>query len=95
MPDGTKHLANSCRYERILDILNRLARGPLKVGGLHKDYGVSRRAIQRDFKAISKRHHIIDYPFGRGVKQFEEGFGLLKPNLQRMGDLPAHSSLLV
>ncbi|OGR40670.1 MAG: hypothetical protein A2X35_09480 [Elusimicrobia bacterium GWA2_61_42] len=68
------------KYYRVLNILNRLNAGPVRMADLSAEFGVSARSIQRDLERINLTGFHLDTP-QRGVYAFAEGVSLKNFNL--------------
>lgn len=68
------------KYFRVLNILNRLNEGPVRVAGLSAEFGVSERSIQRDLERINLTGFHLDTP-QKGVYAFSGGVSLKNFNL--------------
>lgn len=68
------------KYYRVLNILNRLNAGPVRIADLSAEFDVSARSIQRDLERINLTGFHLDTP-RRGVYTFAEGVSLKSFNL--------------
>lgn len=68
------------KYFRVLNILNRLNEGPVRVAALSEEFGVSERSIQRDLERINLTGFHLDTP-QKGVYTFSGGVSLKNFNL--------------
>ena len=68
------------KYYRVLNILNRLNAGPVRIADLAAEFGVSGRSIQRDLERINMTGFSLDNP-QRGVYSFADGVSLKNYNL--------------
>ncbi len=68
------------KYYRVLNILNRLNEGPVRVGDLSEEFAVSGRSIQRDLERINLTGFHLDTP-QKGVYTFAPGVSLNSFNL--------------
>ncbi|MBI4351930.1 MAG: transcriptional regulator [Elusimicrobia bacterium] len=68
------------KYYRVLNILNRLNEGPVRVTDLSAEFGVTERSIQRDIERINLTGFRLDTP-QRGVYSFAGGVSLKNFNL--------------
>ena len=68
------------KYYRVLNILNRLNEGPVRLPELAKEFGVSERSIQRDMERINLTGFHLDTP-QKGVYTFATGVSLNSFNL--------------
>lgn len=68
------------KYYRVLNILNRLNAGPVRIADLSAEFGVSERSIQRDLERINMTGFSLDNP-QRGVYAFADGVSLKNYNL--------------
>ncbi|MDA8132266.1 MAG: WYL domain-containing protein [Elusimicrobia bacterium] len=68
------------KYFRVLNILNRLNEGPVRVADLSAEFGVSERSIQRDLERINLTGFHLDTP-QKGVYTFAGGVSLKNFNL--------------
>ena len=68
------------KYFRVLNILNRLNEGPVRVAGLAAEFGVTERSIQRDLERINLTGFHLDTP-QKGVYAFSGGVSLKNFNL--------------
>ncbi|HCC46712.1 MAG TPA: hypothetical protein DEQ38_01125 [Elusimicrobia bacterium] len=68
------------KYFRVLNILNRLNEGPVRVAELSAEFGVSERSIQRDIERINLTGFHLDAP-EKGVYTFSGGVSLKTFNL--------------
>lgn len=68
------------KYYRVLNILNRLNEGPVRLPELAKEFGVSERSIQRDVERINLTGFHLDTP-QKGVYSFATGVSLNSFNL--------------
>ncbi len=71
----TKKDAGDKKYYRVLNILNRLNEGPVRVAELSEEFGVSERSIQRDLERINMTGFRLDTP-QKGVYTFAAGVSL-------------------
>lgn len=68
------------KYFRVLNILNRLNEGPVRLPDLAEEFGVSERSIQRDMERINLTGFHLDTP-QKGVYTFATGVSLNSFNL--------------
>jgi predicted DNA-binding transcriptional regulator YafY len=68
------------KYYRVLNILNRLNEGPVRIADLSAEFDVSERSIQRDIERINLTGFHLDTP-QRGVYTFSDGVSLKSFNL--------------
>jgi predicted DNA-binding transcriptional regulator YafY len=68
------------KYFRVLNILNRLNEGPVRVADLSAEFGVTERSIQRDLERINLTGFHLDAP-QKGVYAFSGGVSLKNFNL--------------
>lgn len=68
------------KYFRVLNILNRLNEGPVRVSDLSAEFEVSERSIQRDLERINLTGFHLDTP-QKGVYTFSGGVSLKNYNL--------------
>lgn len=68
------------KYYRVLNILNRLNEGPVRIADLSSEFGVSERSIQRDMERINLTGFHLDTP-QKGVYSFAGGVSLKNFNL--------------
>lgn len=68
------------KYFRVLNILNRLNEGPVRVAELSAEFGVSERSIQRDIERINLTGFHLDTP-QKGTYTFAGGVSLKNFNL--------------
>jgi predicted DNA-binding transcriptional regulator YafY len=68
------------KYFRVLNILNKLNEGPVRVSALSAEFGVCERSIQRDLERINLTGFHLDIP-ERGVYAFAGGVSLKSFNL--------------
>lgn len=68
------------KYFRVLNILNRLNEGPVRVADLSDEFGVTERSIQRDLERINLTGFHLDTP-QKGVYAFSGGVSLKNFNL--------------
>ncbi|OGS11672.1 MAG: hypothetical protein A2234_01710 [Elusimicrobia bacterium RIFOXYA2_FULL_58_8] len=68
------------KYYRVLNILNRLNEGPVRVAGLCAEFNISERSIQRDIERINLTGFQLDTP-SKGVYMFAPGVSLKTFNL--------------
>lgn len=68
------------KYYRVLNILNRLNAGPVRIADLSSEFSVSARSIQRDLERINLTGFHLDTP-QKGVYTFAEGVSLKSFNL--------------
>ncbi len=68
------------KYFRVLNILNRLNEGPVRVAALSEEFDVSERSIQRDLERINLTGFHLDTP-QKGVYTFSGGVSLKNFNL--------------
>ncbi len=68
------------KYFRVLNILNRLNEGPVRVPALAAEFGVTERSIQRDMERINLTGFHLDTP-QKGVYSFATGVSLNSFNL--------------
>lgn len=68
------------KYFRVLNILNRLNEGPVRVTALAEEFGVTERSIQRDLERINLTGFHLDTP-QKGVYTFSGGVSLKNFNL--------------
>lgn len=68
------------KYFRVLNILNRLNEGPVRIADLSAEFGVSERSIQRDIERINLTGFHLDAP-QKGVYAFSSGVSLKNFNL--------------
>ena len=68
------------KYFRVLNILNRLNEGPVRLPELAEEFGVSERSIQRDMERINLTGFHLDTP-QKGVYTFAAGVSLNSFNL--------------
>ena len=68
------------KYYRVLNILNRLNEGAVRVADLCAEFNISERSIQRDFERINLTGFQLDNP-SRGVYMFAPGVSLKTFNL--------------
>lgn len=68
------------KYFRVLNILNRLNEGPVRVSELSAEFAVSERSIQRDLERINLTGFHLDTP-EKGLYTFSGGVSLKNYNL--------------
>jgi len=68
------------KYYRVLNILNRLNEGPVRIAGLCAEFNISERSIQRDIERINLTGFQLDTP-SKGVYRFAPGVSLKTFNL--------------
>ena len=68
------------KYYRVLNILNRLNEGPVRIADLSAEFCVSERSIQRDVERINLTGFHLDTP-QKGVYTFADGVSLKSYNL--------------
>jgi predicted DNA-binding transcriptional regulator YafY len=68
------------KYYRVLNILNRLNEGPVRIAELSAEFGVSERSIQRDIERINMTGFHLD-SVQKGVYSFAPGVSLNSFNL--------------
>lgn len=68
------------KYYRVLNILNRLNEGPVRIAGLCAEFNISERSIQRDIERINLTGFQLDTP-SKGVYTFAPGVSLKTFNL--------------
>ncbi|OGR96189.1 MAG: hypothetical protein A2016_05865 [Elusimicrobia bacterium GWF2_62_30] len=68
------------KYYRVLNILNRLNEGPVRIADLCAEFNISERSIQRDLERINLTGFHLDNP-SRGVYAFAPGVSLKNFNL--------------
>ena len=68
------------KYFRVLNILNRLNEGPVRIADLSAEFGVSERSIQRDIERINLTGFHLDTP-QKGLYAFSGGVSLKNFNL--------------
>lgn len=68
------------KYYRVLNILNRLNEGPVKIAELSAEFGVSERSIQRDIERLNMTGFHLD-PVQKGTYAFSQGVSLKNFNL--------------
>ncbi|MCM2268459.1 MAG: transcriptional regulator [Elusimicrobiales bacterium] len=68
------------KYYRVLNILNRLNEGPVRVADLSAEFSVSERSIQRDIERINLTGFHLDTP-QKGTYTFAPGVSLTSFNL--------------
>jgi len=68
------------KYYRVLNILNRLNAGPVRIADLSAEFDVSERSIQRDIERINVTGFHLDTS-QKGVYTFAEGVSLKSFNL--------------
>jgi predicted DNA-binding transcriptional regulator YafY len=68
------------KYYRVLNILNRLNEGPVRIAELSAEFSVSERSIQRDIERINLTGFHLDNP-QKGVYTFSDGVSLKSFNL--------------
>ncbi len=68
------------KYFRVLNILNRLNEGPVRVADLSAEFGVSERSIQRDIERINLTGFHLDTT-QKGLYAFSSGVSLKNFNL--------------
>ncbi len=68
------------KYFRVLNILNKLNEGPVRVADLAAEFGVTERSIQRDLERINVTGFHLDNP-QKGVYAFAGGVSLKSYNL--------------
>jgi len=68
------------KYYRVLNILNRLNEGPVRVAELSAEFGVSERSIQRDIERINLTGFHLD-AVQKGTYSFAPGVSLNSFNL--------------
>ena len=68
------------KYFRVLNILNRLNEGPVRISALSAEFGVSERSIQRDIERINLTGFHLDTP-QKGTYAFAGGISLRNFNL--------------
>jgi len=68
------------KYFRVLNILNRLNEGPVRIADLSAEFGVSERSIQRDIERINLTGFHLDTP-QKGLYSFANGVSLKNFNL--------------
>lgn len=68
------------KYYRVLNILNRLNEGPVRIADLCAEFEVSERSIQRDIERINMTGFHLDTPH-KGVYAFAPGVSLTNFNL--------------
>ena len=68
------------KYFRVLNILNRLNEGPVRISDLSAEFGVSERSIQRDIERINLTGFHLDTP-QKGLYAFSSGVSLKSFNL--------------
>lgn len=68
------------KYYRVLNILNRLNEGPVRIADLSAEFDVSERSIQRDIERINLTGFHLDTP-QKGVYTFSDGVSLKSYNL--------------
>lgn len=68
------------KYFRVLNILNRLNEGPVRIADLSAEFGVSERSIQRDIERINLTGFHLDTP-QKGLYAFAGGVSLKNFNL--------------
>ncbi|MBI5744981.1 MAG: transcriptional regulator [Elusimicrobia bacterium] len=68
------------KYYRVLNILNRLNEGPVRVADLSAEFDVSERSIQRDIERINLTGFHLDTP-QKGTYTFAPGVSLTSFNL--------------
>ena len=68
------------KYFRVLNILNRLNEGPVRISDLSAEFGVSERSIQRDIERINLTGFHLDTP-QKGLYAFANGVSLKNFNL--------------
>jgi len=68
------------KYYRVLNILNRLNEGPVRIADLCEEFNISERSIQRDIERINLTGFQLDTP-AKGVYMFAPGVSLKTFNL--------------
>ncbi|MDD2804927.1 MAG: WYL domain-containing protein [Elusimicrobiales bacterium] len=68
------------KYFRVLNILNKLNEGPVRVSALAEEFGVTERSIQRDLERVNLTGFHLDMP-ERGLYTFSGGVSLKNFNL--------------
>lgn len=68
------------KYFRVLNILNRLNEGPVRISDLSAEFGVSERSIQRDIERINLTGFHLDAT-QKGLYAFSSGVSLKNFNL--------------
>lgn len=68
------------KYYRVLNILNRLNEGPVRVADLCAEFNIGERSVQRDIERINLTGFQLDNP-SRGVYAFAPGVSLKDYNL--------------
>ena len=68
------------KYYRVLNILNRLNEGPVRIADLCAEFNISERSIQRDLERINLTGFQLDNP-SRGTYTFAGGVSLKNYNL--------------
>ncbi len=68
------------KYYRVLNILNRLNEGPVRIAALCAEFNISERSIQRDIERINLTGFQLDNP-SKGVYAFAPGVSLKNYNL--------------
>lgn len=68
------------KYFRVLNILNRLNEGPVRIADLSAEFGVSERSIQRDIERINLTGFHLDTT-QKGLYSFSSGVSLKNFNL--------------
>lgn len=68
------------KYYRVLNILNRLNEGPVRIADLSAEFCVSERSIQRDVERINLTGFQLDTP-QKGVYAFAPGVSIKNYNL--------------
>ncbi|HNW45573.1 MAG TPA: WYL domain-containing protein [Elusimicrobiales bacterium] len=68
------------KYYRVLNILNRLNEGPVRISDLCSEFNISERSIQRDIERINLTGFQLDTP-SKGVYMFAPGVSLKNFNL--------------
>ena len=76
----SKKDAGDKKYYRVLNILNRLNEGPVRVADLSSEFDVSERSIQRDIERINLTGFHLDNP-QKGTYTFAPGVSLTSFNL--------------
>ena len=70
-----KNDAGDKKYYRVLNILNRLNSGPVRVADLCAEFDISERSVQRDIERINLTGFGLDNP-SKGVYTFAPGVSL-------------------
>lgn len=76
----SKNDSGDKKYYRVLNILNRLNEGPVRIADLSAEFGVSERSIQRDIERINLTGFHLD-AVQKGVYAFAPGVSLNSFNL--------------